>query len=395
MPDILAQTADGVTHSFPDGTPDDVIDKAIKGYASQQLTQQTQAVAPATATKPFFEKPKVGTPFPSTNPIEAAGQRQDRLGGLQQRAMRSPTPFSNAVSVYAPVTAAKQVAGGKMGAFVGEKAAPLVGASPEVGSVVGGVLGSAGASIETPSSASLGSTRPWQRINKAIGATKTSVKIPKSATAIEDATVMPARGLENEGFDAKSLGKMSPLEQQAAVVPKWHAAGQAIDKSAIDATAQNITLNPSKSALEVAGKIQNPALQEKAVQQLSNLMQEVGIRDASQATPLEALQLRRALQAGARFGPNGDLNSLGAIRAQLYGAVSGDLKAAVPGFAKLDEHYSDLNSAVKAINSSASNFAKAPPPSFLEKHGSLVKKAAGAAGISGTLYELYKHTLGK
>jgi hypothetical protein len=237
-------------------------------------------------------------------------------------------------------------------------------------------------------------TKEWQSINEAIGATKTSVRIPKSATTIEEAATMPARGLAKEGFNSKTLSKMTPFEQQAAIAPKWNAAGREIDKAAIEATAKNVTLNPSKSALEVASSIPNPRLREQAVQQLSDLMEQVGIRDASKATPLETLQLRRALQAGARFGPNGDLNSLGSIRAQLYRAVSGDLKNSIPGFAQLDQHFSDLHSAMKAVNSSAGSYAKAPPPSFMKLHGPLMRKLGTAAGIGGgaaTLYDIYKH----
>lgn len=208
MPDILAQTADGVTHSFPDGTPDDVIDKAIKGYASQQLTQQTQAAAPATKTKPFFEKPKVGTPFPSTNPIEAAGERQDRLGGLQQRAMRSPTPFSNASAILAPVTAARQIVGSKVGGYLGEKAAPLVGVSPEVGSVVGGVTGgvAAGAgpkavdtigdlSLEVPNKVKI----PW-----------TNIKINRNVPPTEAETMeLRAKDLTRRQIEQDRLDKIA------------------------------------------------------------------------------------------------------------------------------------------------------------------------------------------
>jgi hypothetical protein len=60
MPDIHAQTADGVTHSFPDGTPDDVVDKVIKRYVStqgQKVPSESEALAsPPKATD--FPKPE-------------------------------------------------------------------------------------------------------------------------------------------------------------------------------------------------------------------------------------------------------------------------------------------------------------------------------------------------
>jgi len=66
------------------------------------LTRKTQAAAPQTSTKPFFEKPPVGTPFPSTNPIERQGQRLDVLGQREEHAKRSITPFTEAASVIYP-----------------------------------------------------------------------------------------------------------------------------------------------------------------------------------------------------------------------------------------------------------------------------------------------------
>lgn len=250
-----------------------------------------------------------------------------------------------------------------------------------------------GAMVPTPEPIA-NTAKEWQAINETIGATKSAVRIPKSAGTIEDALTMPARGLQKEGFNAGTLSKMNPIEQQAAVAPKWNAAGKAIDNAAIDATAKNIVVNPSKSALEVTSSIQNPVLRDRAVKQLSDLMQEIGISDASKATPLETLQLRRALQSGARFGPNGDLSSLGGIRAKLYSAVSGDLSEAVPGFSQLDQHYSDLNSAIKAINNSASKASVKSSPSLISQIAPIAAREAGkAAGYTaggGSLYAIYR-----
>jgi len=225
MPDIQAHTADGVVHSFPDGTPDAVIDKAIKGYLSSKtdpLTQQTQAAAPKTSTKPFFEKAPAqyttgtgkdkqevsGVPFPSTNPIEKAGQRLDTLGQREQHAMRSPTPFSNASAVLAPVTAARQIAGSKVGGYLGEKAAPLVGLSPETGAVAGGVTGGivAGAgpkavdtigdlSLEVPNN-KIKVKIPWTNI-------KVSRNVPPTEAELMEqrAQDLTRRGVEQERLD--------------------------------------------------------------------------------------------------------------------------------------------------------------------------------------------------
>lgn len=44
MPDIEAQTPDGVTHSFPDGTPPEVVDSAIKKYVTEKSSSNRNAV---------------------------------------------------------------------------------------------------------------------------------------------------------------------------------------------------------------------------------------------------------------------------------------------------------------------------------------------------------------
>lgn len=238
-----------------------------------------------------------------------------------------------------------------------------------------------------------GVTQEWQAINEAIGATKTAVRIPKSATSLEEAITMPARGLEKEGFNSGTLSKMSPMEQQTAIAPKWNAAGQAVDRMVGQATANKVIVDPSKSAIPLVRSIPNPKLQDKTVRELSDLMREVGIIDASNATPTQVMNLRRALQSGARFGPNGDLSSLGGIRARLYSAITGDLHGAVDGLQEVDQHYSDLNSAMKAINNSASKEAVKAPHTILEQLMPVAKAMAQGAGISagaGTLYGIWK-----
>lgn len=44
---ITAQSADGVLHQFPDGTPDDVVDKVMKDYAAQKAPAQTSLAGTA------------------------------------------------------------------------------------------------------------------------------------------------------------------------------------------------------------------------------------------------------------------------------------------------------------------------------------------------------------
>ena len=225
----------------------------------------------------------------------------------------------------------------------------------------------------------------WQALNEAIGTKAANIRVGKGAATVEEAATMPGRALEKEGFTAAQLKKMTPLEQGAAITPKWNAAGRAVDHAVADATVKGVTFSPAQSQLAVIKKINNPQLQQQAVQQLSRLMEDLGISDASSLSPQQGLHLRRALQPGARFGPNGDLNTLGSIRASLYRAVTQELQSAVPGLQKLDQHYSDLNEAVKATQKAAKAYlASGKPPSKLAQAAKAAAPyVAGAAGTAG------------
>lgn len=88
MPDIQAQTADGVIHSFPDGTPPEVVNRAVNQYLASKttdsLTRQTQATAraagapsgPAPVPLPGEGREIMGTKWPS--PL--AGRNEEVLG---------------------------------------------------------------------------------------------------------------------------------------------------------------------------------------------------------------------------------------------------------------------------------------------------------------------------
>ena len=94
---------------------------------------------------PFNQSPVA--PPGAADIIQAANvhaANQEKLGARMNRASRSPTPFTNAISAMNPVGAAKMLAGSKIGAYLGEKAAPLVSNSPEAGAygaTLGGLVG--------------------------------------------------------------------------------------------------------------------------------------------------------------------------------------------------------------------------------------------------------------
>ena len=144
MPDINVQDEQGNLHVFPDGSTPEMIAKAlgVKSPAST-IDAQVKSAAPQTSTQPFYQRdPKTGA-FPSTNPIEKAGQRLDTLGKREQRASQSPVPVTNAAGAIlgGPVAAARGIAESRIGGYVGKKAAPYVGLDPETGEALGGLAG--------------------------------------------------------------------------------------------------------------------------------------------------------------------------------------------------------------------------------------------------------------
>jgi hypothetical protein len=206
---------------------------------------------------------------------------------------------------------------------------------------------------------------------------------------------MPGRSLSDLGFTSKGLAKMTPVEQMANIAPKWQQAGQAIDTAVGQATQTGTRLNASTDTAAQINKIADPQLQTKAIDTFNNLTRSLGITDLRAISPQQALDLRKALGAGSRFGPTGDLSSLAGVRAQLYRAVSGNLKTAVPGMEQLDRTYSDLEGAMKAAQAGASKFAAKPPATITERAMQMMKTqgiprliegvgiGAGGAGLYG------------
>lgn len=233
-------------------------------------------------------------------------------------------------------------------------------------------------------------TGEWQRINDAIGVTAKTIRIGRGAATLEDATTMPGRTLAKLGYTADQLEEMHPLQQMAAIMPKWQEAGQAVDIAVKAASNAGKTLDAGDSAFDVLKQITDSGMQNKAIATFNDLAKQAGITNQRAATPEQVLQLRRSLQPGARFGPTGDLNSLGAIRANLYRAVSSDLQDAVPSLKKLDQTYSDLEGAMKATQAGVQKFAsQAPPPTMTERVGTFMREEAIPAalkyGLAGAL----------
>lgn len=160
MPDINVQDEKGVIHVFPNEATPEMIAKVMgvkppSSPSSQQVLgpSKTGATAPGfnipLAPKPTeFQKPPVGTPFPSTNPIEKAGQRQDVLGERENRAMQSPTPFTSASAAIFPVSGVGEDIAARGLPAVAKSAAKSVGrsavkaaATSSVGAGIGATVG--------------------------------------------------------------------------------------------------------------------------------------------------------------------------------------------------------------------------------------------------------------
>jgi hypothetical protein len=364
-------------------------DKSFSTLNDTDTMAFVKSFAAPTTTKP----PEFGTE--AAQKATSIGPRQSK-GWLTDKIQSAEDWVRNKATTGSQAGAGEFMASAPLGVLQAAKGGTQLATSPAEG--MKNIAQGVGTAMTMPAAADVGGMidtvtglpkmlaksgpEAWQAFNKAIGTEAKNIRIAKGASSIEDVATMPGRALEKEGFTVKQLKKMSPIEQGAAIAPKWNAAGRAVDHAVADATVKGATFNPAQSQLAVIQKINNPELQQQAVKQLSKLMDDLGIADASSLSPQQGLHLRRALQPGARFGPNGDLNSLGTIRANLYRAVSQELQQAVPGLKQLDQHYSDLNEAVKATQKSAQKYLAGTQPSSRLVRGAKVA-APYIAGIAG------------
>jgi hypothetical protein len=129
MPDIQAQTPDGVIHSFPDGTPDEVIDKAIKAYSTDATITGIKAPAQPDTSKP--EQGIAAAEHPS-NPfsrymteaenLTEEGKKEHPIENVIGTASRGLKQFGNIVGTMAPLLMGP--GGGVAGAGMGRNPAP-------------------------------------------------------------------------------------------------------------------------------------------------------------------------------------------------------------------------------------------------------------------------------
>lgn len=237
----------------------------------------------------------------------------------------------------------------------------------------------------------------WTDLNKSLQVKPGKVRVKLGAEDLSSAVSMPGRGLAQEGLKAVDLAAMTPIEQNAAIAPKWNAAGQAVDAAAAQATKNGTVVNLYKLD-EAVDRLVDPNARQGVQKVINRVGESLGIRNWGQATPTQALALRRALWEA---GSNGEYVSR---------AVSDQLRDAVPDLRAIDQHYTDLNGAMTTVRDNLKNYAaqkfqlpkmwadypKAPtaptPPDLqalqdelVKKFGWKVAKGAGAAVGAGTL----------
>lgn len=139
MPDIQAQTADGAIHTFPDGTPDAVIDKAIKNYLAASAATPTEKQAAAKPLAPII--PRVQTTR------EADKSRFEEATGGKAPFATPVLPFGAAFTSAPRMISG--VLGGMGGAETGTQIGKLLNLSPEHTRVLSDVLGFVGSAATT------------------------------------------------------------------------------------------------------------------------------------------------------------------------------------------------------------------------------------------------------
>jgi len=225
----------------------------------------------------------------------------------------------------------------------------------------------------------------WRRINGVLNVPLRGVITSPAAGSAAEATTMPGRTVAELGYSANDLAKMDPMVRMNVLNSHLQNAGQDIAAAAKAATQAGKTLDVGDSAMNVFKSIKDPAMQEKMISQFNATAKELGITNLRQATPEQALALRQALRAGKSFSGFSDIQTVANISKQLGGAVSSDLKTAVPDFVDLDRRYSDLKAATNAAqNQVRGALAKTPPPSLAQRIGRFAVQKVLPRLVEGT-----------
>ena len=225
-------------------------------------------------------------------------------------------------------------------------------------------------------------TEPLARINKLLGVGKAEVVPGKVPASLEEFAANPARGAMKAGLDESKLGKMDPLERNAAVMKAKDAAGKQLEQVLEQATQAGKKVDLYPTVDKVFDAIPDPKLAKQTENAFIQLLKDNGVTGPlDQVTPTQARAIQRGVESLKGEG-------MEEITAQLRRGISEATRKAVPESAAADQHYWDMANAAKGTQKLVKKFATTVPENKLRK---FIIKAAIGGGAAGAGYEAAKH----
>ncbi|HZK80276.1 MAG TPA: hypothetical protein VFC46_04395 [Humisphaera sp.] len=219
------------------------------------------------------------------------------------------------------------------------------------------------------------SLRDLQRIHEAIGIKPSDLNVGLGATSADDAWNLPGRSILKAGIKPADLEGLTPFEQAEKLKPIWSQAGKDVASAADAATQKGVTFDGAKRLTQVIGNMLDPE-GPKALAMVNDTAEQLGIKDWRKMTPNEALELKQTLwdRLPTRF------------RGPVYGALTQDMNKAVPEMVPANLKYSELRTAMDAVQNSAEKYVSRATPTKFDQMLTLLKQhpvLAGSVGLGG------------
>jgi hypothetical protein len=216
-----------------------------------------------------------------------------------------------------------------------------------------------------------------QKIHEAIGVKPGDMNIGLGATTAQDAYNLPGRAILKAGIKPQDLEGLTPFQQAEKLKPVWNKAGEAVAAAAQKATDAGVKFDGAKTLTSAIGDMLDPE-GSKALALANDTAKQIGIKNWAKMTPNEAVELKQALwqRLPQRF------------RGPVYGALSKDLNKAVPEMIPVNRDYTELRSAMDAIQTKSEQYMSRATPTKFEQMLDLLKQhpaIAGATGLGGTV----------
>ena len=349
--DIKAQTPDGVTHVFPAGTPDSVVDGAIKQHIAlttgQGMMEQAAGQAKQRATSALDAKvpqpvaPKEGEDFSDTM---QRGIAMGRKMSPDQRRMANVTtegqgirqaPAVLGMAAAAPFATMEGIPGllaetgaGAGASYLGGRA---IGETPReaggealstgIGTLGGRALGKVGRGLFSEEG-------PATRLaNRIIGTPEKAVSFGAN----------PGRAVLEQSPSASVGG----IARQAGEVQGE--LGSKIGDAVQRATKPVDFGTPIQASL---AKEKVPDIANRAFDVITQTQKDLGIKNLSNMTPQEAFRFKQAIQGNTAFSEQPALRaSVNRALQRMYGGMSDALSSSVPELKELNPRYADATSA--------------------------------------------------